>query len=58
LASAAALWFFVLQSIVITLVLPSTGDQISLRRPRYKSLDMLPALIRVKWALLANEFML
>jgi hypothetical protein len=54
----AAVWFYVLQSIVVTTVLPSTGDQISFRLPRYKSLSVLPLLIRQKWSLLPDEFVL
>ncbi len=57
-AAVAALWFFVLQSVLVTVVLPSIGDQISVRCPRFKSLGMLPALIRQKWALLTDEFVL
>jgi hypothetical protein len=58
LAAAASLWFFVLQSVLVTVVLPSTGDQISIRVPRYKSLGMLPGRIRQKWMLLSDEFIL
>jgi hypothetical protein len=57
-AAVASLWFYILQSIVVTTVLPSIGDQISFRTPRYKSLSMLPLLIRQKWALLPDEFIL
>jgi hypothetical protein len=56
--AVAALWFFILQSILVTVVLPSTGDQISIRCPRFKSLGMLTGLVRLKWALLPDEFVL
>ena len=58
LAAAAALWFYVVQTVLVMMVLPSTGDQIVLRCTRVKSLHMLPSLVRKKWALHSDEFLL